>query len=261
MRQHRMWAITYRTLTGLQWVAGTVLAVAGASLKADVAQVQAWVPWAAKLLQVSQGWAWLTIPCLTGYFGVAQFGRKMIGPPWVWEVIHSLLDDLQQHAFGKDCQSPLHHHRATLFRFVRWRWCLRRWPWSGWLVPIERSGHATRRSSVAFLAPDDADQAEGVAGQTWAHNRVIFIDGLPDAVANRSKNKQREYAQRTWVSEDWLEREQCKARSFCGIPVEVKSKPWGVIILDGRNADPIPQNAVDYYMLIARQLAKLLERA
>jgi hypothetical protein len=261
MRQHRMWASWYRALTGSQWVAGIALAVVGASLKADVAQVQAWVPWAAKPLQLSQAWAWLIIPCLTAYVGVAQLGRKMIGPPWVWDMIHSLLDDLQQHAFKGFPNDPLHYHRATLFRRIPWRWCFRRWPWSGWLAPIERSGHATRHSSVAFLAPDDADRAEGVAGQTWACQAVIRVHDLPDLAVNGRKNAVKQYAKRTWVSEEWLEREQCRARSFCGIHVEIKGKPWGVIILDSRSPQEIPEEVVGYFTQIARTLAKLLERA
>ena len=145
---------------------------------------------------------------------------------------------------------------------IRVRFWLCRWPWSGWLVPVERSGHTTRRSHTIFLAPDDADQAEGIAGQTWAQNRVVVVNGLSDVNENPSREVLAEYAQRTWIAETWvLQKQRQHARSFCGIPVEVKGKLWGVIVLDSRNPQAIDQNADKFYRLIGRVLGKLLERA
>lgn len=180
MRRHRLCKLAYHSLTVLQWSSGIIVTIVGASLKADIEEVRAWFPAAVRTLTWSQNNAWLLIPILTVVVGFAQVVRRTLGAPWVWAVVHSLLDILQKRAFGEEPEAPLHHHRATLFRHVTWKFCLRRWPWSGWLVPVERSGHATRRSSVFFRAPDDADRAEGVAGQTWACSGVIFRDNLPN---------------------------------------------------------------------------------
>lgn len=261
MRCNRISNSSYSILNLSQWVAGFVSAFVAASTKAKVSEVKEWSTFAATCLQVTQEWAWVLIPLLAAYLGLAQLLRQMIGSPWIWDMIHDLLDDLQEKAFTESNQAPLHHNRATLFKHRRFRCVFCKWPWSGWLVPMERSGHATRRSSVAFRAPDDADQAEGIAGQTWAHDRVLFLNNLPKIEPTSNDKQLSRYAEKTWVTVNWMKKEQCKARSFCGIPVKVRGKPWGVIILDSREPAAISEEAVSYYMLIAGQLGKLLERA
>jgi len=77
---------------------------------------------------------------------------------------------------------------------------------------------------------------------------------------NPRKKAIKDYAAQTWVTEEWLAHKKCLARSFCGIPVEIRGKPWGVIVLDSRNPGEISKDAVDHYTQIARTLAKLLER-
>lgn len=260
MRQHRAYNFMYHSLTVSQWVCGSFGTLVAASLKADVAKTRSWFAPAADLLEWAGANAWYLIPAMAIVVGGASLVKQILGPPWVWNVIHSLLDDLQRRAFGNDRTGPLHHHRATLFKHVSWRICFRRWPWSGWLIPVERSGHATRRCGVRFLAPDDADRAEGIAGQTWVCKEVIFVDGLPCLDGKMSNTKCRDYSKKTWVSEDWLQNERSHARSFCGIPVEVKGKLWGVIVLDSRDDKPIKQEGDAYYRLIAKQLGTLLGR-
>jgi GAF domain-containing protein len=205
--------------------------------------------------------AWLIIPLLTVGLGLMQVARSMAGPPWIWETVHYLLDRFQEHVFEKQVGTPLHYHRVTLFRHIRLRRSLCRWPWSGWLVPVERSGHTTRKSRAAFLAPDDADRAEGIAGQTWAQKRVVIVEDLPDISGTPSLGLLEDYARKTWVSVEWLQNRSQHARSFCGIPVEVKGRLWGVIVLDSRSPDAIDQDAVKVHSLIGRYLGKLLERA
>ena len=69
-----------------------------------------------------------------------------------------------------------------------------------------------------------------------------------------------EYARRTWIAPAWLSTRRQHARSFCGIPVEVKGRLWGVIVLDSRSPDAIDQETSRVYNLIGRYLGKLLER-
>jgi hypothetical protein len=38
-----------------------------------------------------------------------------------------------------------------------------------------RSGHTTQKTKTIFLAPDDAGNAEGVAGQVWASDQTIIV--------------------------------------------------------------------------------------
>jgi hypothetical protein len=187
-----------------------------------------------------------------------------IGPPWLWETIHHHLDVFRDYAFGDEAANQLHHHRVTLFRYYRWRFCFRRWPWSGWLVPVERSGHTTRRTGVAFKAPDNADQAEGVAGVTWASRELLPVESLPILDNSSSEADIQTYATRTWVSEKWIEHAlghgKILARSYVGIPVLVKGVRWGVLVLDSRGDVRTSKRYRDLYNLLAAFLSKLLER-
>jgi hypothetical protein len=167
MRRHSLWGFVYRALFIFQWIAGTALATIGASAKADPTQWHL----ATGVLTWAQQSAWISIPLLTAGLALMQVVRSMIGPPWVWDTVHYLLDKFQEHVFEGQ-SGPLHHHRVTLFKYTRRRLWFCRWPWSGWLVPVERSGHTTRRSHTVFLTPDDADQAEGIAGQTGHKNAL-----------------------------------------------------------------------------------------
>ena len=256
MRRHGLRGYIYRALSILQWIAGIVWVTIGASIKTDPSRWQL----VSDFLIWLQQYAWVTVPSLTVALGLMQLVRLMIGPPWIWDTVHYLLDRFQGYVFEGE-SGPLHHHRVTLFRYTRVRFWLCHWPWSGWLVPVERSGHTTRRSRTTFLAPDDADQAEGIAGQTWAQNRVVVVNGLPDINENPPCDVLAEYARRTWIAEAWLQKQSQHARSFCGIPVEVKGKLWGVIVLDSRSPGVIDEEAIRFYSLIGRYLGKLLERA
>jgi GAF domain len=175
--------------------------------------------------------------------------------------VHYLLDTFREHAFEKERGAPLHYNRVTLFKHVRFRWALCKWPWSGWLIPMERSGHTTQKSRTAFLVPDNADLVQGIAGQTWAQNSVVMVNELPDLNGSPSPERFDEYARKTWVSVRWLQRRSQHGRAFCGIPVEVKGRMSGVIVIDSRSPDAIDQEAVKVYRLVGRYLGKLLERA
>ena len=244
----------------LQWVGGILVALVGASLKADPSKWSVWSALAGRTLLWLQSTAWLTLPLLTLGFGSAQLLRRLLGPPWAWGVIHYLLDQFQGYVFAGKGNEPLHFHRVTLFKYRRWRVCFSRWPWSGWLTPVERSGHTTKRRISVFRAPDDADCAEGIAGQTWARNQVVVVSDLPSLEGTPSPQDIHEYAKRSWVSADWAERRPPLARSFCGIPVQTKGKLWGVIVIDSRGEKIAGTRSVGRYTLVSRFLGKLLEK-
>lgn len=195
--------------------------------------------------------------------------RTYLLPPTTWKKVNALLNELQKMIFKeeRDRGEPLHNHRVTLFRQGQcWRWGL--WPWGGWLVPVERSGHMTRKTKTVFRAPDDPNRLEGVAGLTWSTRAIVAIGDLPDLNASASALQEADiekYASKTLVTPEWVKKriaeKKALGRSFCGIPVEVGGGTlWGVIVVDSQAPEPKagPQYD-DAYRLIASVLGKLLE--
>jgi hypothetical protein len=196
MRRRWLRQIIYSGLTVGQVSAILTSATLSASLRVDPKQLQGpWAIFASSLVWI-QNRAWLLLFAVGIYLVISEIFRKVIGPPWVWDAIHHSLDLFQDYAFLPQPGDMLQDHRVTLFRHVRWRFCLMKWPWSGWLVPVERSGHTTRRTSVAFRAPDDANEAEGVAGVTWAGKLPVPVLDLPDMSVKSSLEDVDLYAQK-----------------------------------------------------------------
>ena len=208
-----------------------------------------------------QSQSWWLLPLLLILTGTIGLYRKIAGPPWVWDTIKHYLDIFRDDVFDIGPQDATHHHRVTLFKYVWWRWGWVKWPWSGWLIPVERSGHTTQDNITCFRAPDAADSAEGVAGLTWSRrNAIVEISNLPDLGASPTTANFETYARHTGVTVQWLRQKRPKARSFYGIPVEVKGKLWGVIVLDSRSPAGVNQNAGKSYKSFTRFLARLIER-
>jgi hypothetical protein len=255
----------YQAFTAGQVAAIVLSAMLSGSLRADPNKLNgAWALFAPSLIWI-QNRAWIFLLLLGAFLAASEIARKVVGPPWVWDAVHYYLDVFQEYAFPEQAGDMLHDHRVTLFKYVRWRWCLRRWPWSGWLVPLERSGHTTQRTNIAFRAPDDASQAEGVAGATWASKWAVPVSDLPDLSENSSAQDIQSYAEKTFVSAEFLgkymRRGRPLARSFLGIPVEVKSKRWGVVVMDSKREMHVAPRYLSLYTIIARFLSRLLERA
>jgi hypothetical protein len=201
--------------------------------------------------------AWLLILVFGMVTLATKYLSSLIGAPWVWATVQKVLNEVRKDAFNRQPEDPIHAHRITLFKRVAWRWRVRptrgswwrpwgtgHWPWSGWLVPISRSGHTTQRSEAVFLAPDDADKCEGIAGQVWARDQTIILENLPDLnIGCPTDQNITDYATRAWLPESWVRRRLNEgkpfARSLCGIPVEVNGRLWGVLVLDSRNPDGI----------------------
>jgi hypothetical protein len=263
MRKRGLWSFVYKGLGILQWIFALAIATISASLKADTAVLESsgW-GFLKGPVEAVQHAAWFAIPLLTIALGLAQIARNQIGPEWVWEHMHMLLDSFQESVFGDEV-GDLHHHRVTLFKRVRVGRGWRIWDWRGWLVPVERSGHATRKSKSAFRAPDNADRAEGVAGSAWAGRKTLYVEGLPDISGIPSSAALEQYSHQTRISSKWLSKHKPGSRSFCGIPFDVKGKRWGVVVLDSRN-EQITQKAPqidNFFKINGRYLSKLMERS
>lgn len=263
MRLRRISTIAYRCILGAQVVLGFAVLLLGAlpePTSSAATKLNETVPVGLQLTKWSHGDGWWLLPFLVLASGIIGVYRSVTGPPWLWETIHSYLDYYRAEVFAVGADDAMHHHRVTLFRHKEWCLVWRRWPGSGWLIAEERSGHTTRSGISYFKAPDDADKAEGVAGKTWAKGGVVNLSHLPDLTASPAPSDFEAYSKATGVSVPWLMKKRPKARSFCGIPVEVKGAPWGVIVLDSRSPDGIPASSQVHFRPVGRILGKLLER-
>ena len=125
------------------------------------------------LLTVGHDSAKWVIPSSAAVIILAEFYKKINGPPEIWLIVHHLLDEMHKLIFSPECN--LAENRVTLFRVksfhLTWPW--RAWPPLGcWLVPVERSNHLTRKSKACFLAKDDGS-ADGVAGQAYVQRSCV----------------------------------------------------------------------------------------
>ena len=228
MRPHSSWNWLHPTMLVLELVAGAALLVITASLKLDSTSYNNSWPMVGRALTWLQSIAPFALLPLALAVGMIEFVRKRIRP-WVWEMVKYVLDQFRDLAFRKSRNEPVHYHRVTLFKEVRWHWKC----WHRCLIPVARSGHTTLRSNAVFRIPDDANRVEGVAGQTWANNSVIPVVGLPDLRNEATEEQIKEYARRTFVSVDYLKQtDRTWPRSLWGVPVDVGGKRWGVIVVD-----------------------------
>ncbi len=249
MKRRGTWNVVHVVLAKAQWILGFLVIALGAALKADPAKWRLRWEFAGKALSAANDYSWLILPGVVLLIGIAELIQRRIGAPWMRDMVHHALDSIQRDAFTGYPDPREDHHRVTLFRHVRWRWTMEHLPWSGWLVPAERSGHMTRNTKVAFWAPDAPDWAEGIAGKAWATSESISVSTLPDLGTSPSDAAYSAYA----ATKPPL------ARSFYGLRIQVKGKPWGVIVLDSR--DPRPIQGDRSFRLVAGILGKLLERA
>jgi heat shock protein HslJ len=234
------------------------LGVVGGAKLADPAKSGDYRPFLTSLQHVS----WWAVPAL--YFANLAFqaAAKAISPPWVWETVRAILDQLRLHAFRGVRGELQQHNRVTLFKHVWWRWSWCRWPWSGWLVPVERSGYTTRKTDTAFLAPDDGGRAQGIAGRAWASNETVSKSNLPAVTDKSPEDELKQYADETYISVELLRsrlvQKKSVALSLTAFPVEVKNKVWGVIVFDSRSKQPFPEEAIEHFRLVGACLGKVL---
>lgn len=255
-------------------LAGALATALAIFFKQDAAQLDEWPlhlrPLAAWLHQNN----WWIIVTLMGVAAAIKILKERLDRTWVWSAVQAIVDRIQTEAFG-DQDGYLHHHRATLFRYQKylwwpfparhmlWPWGLGRGPSSGWLVPVIRSGHATQHTKTYFLAPDDADKAEGVVGHIWNSNKEIGLSVGAPLQQGATPEQISEYAGKTFVNATRAAKELSKkvlAASFRGVTVEGKAgRKWGVLILDSRHAEAA-LNAKLNIGPYAYCLGKLLER-
>ena len=227
------------------YVSAGILLIVSALLKAKVPDI----PFISSVIVHCQYNAWWIIILCTFAGGLSQYLNSHIGSPGNWRIVQHILDQYREEVFGKDentKEDAEHFHRITLFKHFKWHCALVRWPCSGWVVPVARSGSRTKTKIQCFLASKERpDEAEGIAGQTWARNRIVMVSDLPDlSIDNPQETDIIEYAKRAFVTKEWIRnrmrtnRRGLQCRSLLGICIEVKGDPWGALVIDSRNPEP-----------------------
>lgn len=159
--------------------------------------------WLADFFQWCQSLSGVLLVFLFVVSYLCRMVKRFLRPPHLQKQLKALLEGLQRELFKAEMnngEAP-HDHRVTLFR-KGWAWLFRAWPWSGWLIPVERSGHMHRKKGSVFRLSDNSKKVEGVAGQAWARGTVIIQD-LPDLEERVEPNVQKDYfaEEKTLVNE------------------------------------------------------------
>lgn len=221
---------------------------------------------------------WIYLTSWSFFFWAVYYKRN--GDPWLVEKVQLILDRYQAGAFDLECcptDIPKDHNRVTLFRhqagfFVK-HWSAEKWYWpwgkhkptTNFLVPVLRSGHISKNTSIAFAVYDDSDRTEGVAGNAWARGAVALSLNLPQMDTSSSIRAKKSYAKDTFCDETmiqtYIDANRPMPRSIVAIPVERKGKMWGIIVLDSRYPNGLTEKAANDYKLTVALLGHLLERA
>ena len=218
-----------------------ISAITTASLKADTkTTIAQFGPFIGAILAILQANSWLILFLSACTIILLNSILRWIGEPWRWNAIQVVLDRLRDNVYKQTFQGePYHYHRVTLFKHVPFSLRLRLWPWSGWLVPMARSGHTNQNINSVFKAPDNADNAEGVAGLAWRSKETEGISQLPEISSTSCNDLISEYANATNVSVALVKRRIVKnrpnPRSLIAIPIEVNNRVKWIVVLDSRS--------------------------
>lgn len=221
-------------------------------------------------------------------------------------IVQDALDNFRNKTFRDVPENePPDNNRVTLFEYREcqfavssrrgwfrvWPWGWGRWPWSGWLIVVARSGHLSKTATSAFLAPDNPAHAEGVSGMIWRNNSWCKVANLPDI--NRHgyvnifglirmywnerfhgrENEIQQYNQmvhdvetyaRTTKTQphmvwDRLRRGKRSPKMICGLPIEGSDGLWGILVLDSSNDHDCIGYSTRAFSLALSELTKSLK--
>lgn len=253
-KAHKPLKLTAASLTGAAGLLGGVE-------KANVEKTREFLgQTTAEMVRSAQEWNWVLVPFFIALAALIGFATRWIGDPKKWNVVHDVLDQLRDEIFSEAADDVAHEHRVTLFKKKNFLLCKRGWWWSGWLVPVERSGHTSQKTDVYFKAPDNAALAEGVAGQTWARKgKPVYVRDLPNLGGTPTDAELAEYAKKSFMALDEVRNRRPLARSLYGFAVEANGQRWGVIVVDSRLPRLKERELSKRYRMVARFLGKTLE--
>jgi len=245
----------------LRWVErGLGLASLFAGAVAKVKAEDLFEPLQAPLRQFQSGWV---IPALLLVTPAVAVMRRRFDSGRL-EHVHDLLDQVCERTFTQATFDLPQHRRVTLFkykRFCMWRFPFFALPPNGYLVPIERSGSGTRRTTSIYEVFDNGEESEGVAGRVWSAKANIYVECLPDIVNKCTDEALTEYATKTFYPKARLAglKKKPTAQSLMGIPVQVGNKPWGVLVIDCVHPKFSDRKAREQFSAVAKALSAQLK--
>lgn len=212
-------------------------------------------------------WIWIAAALLTVVNGIF----RALPDPWIWSILRQILNQIQKVAYQDFVGQLNNHHRVTLFKHKKWRWVIKKvgqkyfWPWSGWLVPVLRSGHVSQKSKACFLASKDDINPQGVVGQSWGSNAITVASELPGLSSVSGDAQITKYTTRTFADFEHV-KSQCKQgknlpRSIGAVPIVVKGDIWGVLVLDSQNAQGVTDELMSSLTIPVGIIGQLLEKA
>ena len=262
MGVQRQWNRLRKLLRAARPVSEIGLAVIAAALVADP-ELFAGTPFVERSVAVLRSRAPVFVGlCVLGLV-TSALGSHLLRDPALLSAVKAVLDQFRDGVF-RELQGDDAHHRVTLFK--RRRFYLRGfdlanrgWPGSGWLVPVARSGHTAQRTNVRFLAPDDTDRAQGIAGRAWAAmSGTADVNELPSVSDEHGAIG--DYAERSNVTTKWVERRMPHSRALMGFRIENRTgEPWGVLVVDSRHPNIEGNRAGREYRNHGKVLSHLVE--
>jgi hypothetical protein len=241
----------------LNLAAGTIVLVAGAMLaiakQVDVAVLatlpgSSWLQWAHRHAGYIYG-ALLVVALILKLVALRRTRSERL------KTLRRILDALQAEVMKTPRTYNPENYRVTVFRRAAWSlrgWTQHRkksspqrvWPWSGWLVPVARSGDS-QTSATRFCAPKTIPQGNGtghgICGTAWLVGQADAA-GLPLLSRDSSDAEITMYSNRTHICENEVRARLADGRSLARAlyaeRIAPKGQPnWGVVIYD--SVDPV----------------------
>lgn len=194
-----------------------------------------------------------------------------------WRFLQVILDAAQNRAYIEHNQNgdPKHFHRVTLFRYRKFKFFVKHWsaskiwnpwgkynPFSGWLVPVLRSGQSAKKTRSIFVVPNTGNN-EGIAGLAWSNESAVVIRDLP-VVSSNNRNYRRKYADDTSCERDMVDymvemsSQRHLPRSIGGIALFVNSRLWGVLVFDSQNPKGVPEELGSDFAITVQVIQTIL---
>jgi hypothetical protein len=207
----------------------------------------------------SNTWQPVFLPILAScysFFGKVAGGLDVLK----WESVQSSLDGFRDEVFSEQVhiRDLNYKHRVTLFRLQGGSIKLLKPCWEKWLIPVARSGIITKRTKSIFRLHDNKNMIEGVVVQAFLARGGgwVWVEDVPAISEGMTHEEHQTYHDKTKISVDKARRMGYDARSYAAVKMEVRGKPWGVLVLDSAHSKLPSESKVN---TLFRVLASALE--